>query len=260
VSLRNLSTYRRKRDFEKTAEPSGEVAVAPSKHRRFVIQKHDATRLHYDLRLEFDGVFKSWAVTRGPSLDPHDRRLAVEVEDHPLDYGDFEGAIPKGQYGGGTVMLWDRGTWVPFGDVDEGLRKGSLKFALHGEKLHGHWALVRMAGKFAKQAKPSWLLIKERDGDELTARRTAADGLADLAQWDQLGWTESDSLKAFLGAKEAAAAVAKGLEKAETTGASTGGTSTLTALQWEWRALEARRQSRNLALDIRLLNARLSGQ
>jgi bifunctional non-homologous end joining protein LigD len=112
VPLKNLSTYRKKRDFEKTAEPRGEVKVAPSKRRRFVIQKHAATRLHYDLRLEFDGVFKSWAVTRGPSLDPHDKRLAVEVEDHPLDYGDFEGTIPKGEYGGGTVQLWDRGYWV----------------------------------------------------------------------------------------------------------------------------------------------------
>ena len=108
---RKLSTYRKKRDFEKTAEPSGTAKVAASKRRRFVIQKHAATRLHYDLRLEFDGVFKSWAVTRGPSLDPHDKRLAVEVEDHPLDYGDFEGTIPKDEYGGGTVQLWDRGYW-----------------------------------------------------------------------------------------------------------------------------------------------------
>ena len=111
MAPKSLAIYRKKRDFEKTAEPSGEAAVAPSKRRRFVIQKHDATQLHYDLRLEFDGVFKSWAVARGPSLDPHDKRLAVEVEDHPLDYGDFEGTIPKGQYGGGTVQLWDRGYW-----------------------------------------------------------------------------------------------------------------------------------------------------
>ena len=111
MASRKLSTYRKKRDFEKTAEPSGTAKVAASKRRRFVIQKHAATRLHYDLRLEFDGVFKSWAVTRGPSLDPHDKRLAVEVEDHPLDYGDFEGTIPKGEYGGGTVQLWDRGYW-----------------------------------------------------------------------------------------------------------------------------------------------------
>src|SRR5437016_12322914 len=109
VALRKLSTYRKKRDFEKTDEPSGDVKVAPSRQRRFVIQKHAATRLHYDLRLEFDGVFKSWAVTRGPSLDPHDKRLAVESADHPLDYGDFEGTIPERQYGGGTRMLWDRG-------------------------------------------------------------------------------------------------------------------------------------------------------
>src|SRR6202045_147703 len=142
VSLRNLSTYRKKRDFEKTAEPSGVAKVAPSKQRRFVIQKHAATRLHYDLRLEFDGVFKSWAVTRGPSLDPHDKRLAVEVEDHPLDYGDFEGTIPKDQYGGGTVQLWDRGYWES-DDPEKGFGKGDLKFTLHGDKLHGSWGLGR---------------------------------------------------------------------------------------------------------------------
>ena len=117
VATRKLSTYRRKRDFTKTAEPSGTLPVKPSKQLRFVIQKHAARRLHYDLRLELDGVFKSWAVTRGPSLTPQDKRLAVEVEDHPLDYGDFEGTIPKGQYGGGTVQLWDRGYWQPLGDL-----------------------------------------------------------------------------------------------------------------------------------------------
>ncbi|WP_314947874.1 DNA ligase D [Bradyrhizobium cosmicum] len=160
--LQKLSTYRKKRDFEKTPEPSGRTAVAPSKQRRFVIQKHDATRLHYDLRLEFDGVFKSWAVTKGPSLDPHDKRLAVEVEDHPLDYGDFEGTIPEGQYGGGTVMLWDRGTWEAE-DPEAGFKKGDLKFTLHGEKLHGSWVLVRMRNDRTGGKRTNWLLIKHRD-------------------------------------------------------------------------------------------------
>jgi bifunctional non-homologous end joining protein LigD len=160
--LKNLSAYRKKRDFEKTAEPSGEAAVAPSERRRFVIQKHDATRLHYDLRLEFDGVFKSWAVTRGPSLDPHDKRLAVEVEDHPLDYGDFEGTIPKGQYGGGTVQLWDRGYWES-DDAEKGFRKGDLKFTLHGDKLHGGWVLVRMRHDRSGGKRTNWLLIKHHD-------------------------------------------------------------------------------------------------
>src|ERR1700683_5633765 len=121
-----LASYRAKRDFTKTTEPSDRSAVAPSNRLRFVIQKHAATRLHYDLRLELDGVFKSWAVTKGPSLDPHDKRLAVEVEDHPLAYGDFEGTIPKGQYGGGTVQLWDRGYWEaePGYDPHKGLAGG----------------------------------------------------------------------------------------------------------------------------------------
>jgi bifunctional non-homologous end joining protein LigD len=164
VSLRNLSTYRKKRDFEQTSEPSGDVPVKPSKQRRFVIQKHDATRLHYDLRLEFDGVFKSWAVTKGPSLDPHDKRLAVEVEDHPLDYGDFEGTIPKGQYGGGTVQLWDRGTWESeSGSPEQGFKKGDLKFTLHGDKLHGSWVLVRMRHDRNGGKRTNWLLIKHRD-------------------------------------------------------------------------------------------------
>jgi bifunctional non-homologous end joining protein LigD len=162
LSLKNLSTYRKKRDFEKTTEPSGDVLVKPSKQRRFVIQKHDATRLHYDFRLEFDGVFKSWAVTRGPSLDPHDKRLAVEVEDHPLDYGDFEGTIPKGQYGGGTVQLWDRGYWES-DDPEKGFAKGDLKFTLHGDKLHGSWVLVRMRHDRSGGKRTNWLLIKHRD-------------------------------------------------------------------------------------------------
>jgi bifunctional non-homologous end joining protein LigD len=162
VPTGSLTTYRKKRDFEKTAEPSGRVKVEPSNARRFVIQKHDASRLHYDLRLEFDGVFKSWAVARGPSLDPHDKRLAVEVEDHPLDYGDFEGTIPKGQYGGGTVQLWDRGTWES-DDPEKGFRKGDLKFTLHGGKMHGSWVLVRMRHDRNGGSRTNWLLIKHRD-------------------------------------------------------------------------------------------------
>jgi len=165
VATRKLSTYRRKRDFSKTAEPSGTLPVKRSKQLRFVIQKHAARRLHYDLRLELDGVFKSWAVTRGPSLTPQDKRLAVEVEDHPLDYGDFEGTIPKGEYGGGTVQLWDRGFWSPVGDLsaDAQLRKGELKFVLAGERLQGSWVLVRMKRDRDGGKRTNWLLIKHRD-------------------------------------------------------------------------------------------------
>ncbi len=165
-----LSLYQAKRDFTKTEEPSGTARVKPAEHLRFVIQKHAASRLHYDLRLEMDGVFKSWAVTKGPSLDPRDRRLAVEVEDHPLDYGDFEGTIPQGEYGGGTVMLWDRGLWAPDdgADPERGLRKGDLKFTLAGEKLQGSWVLVRMRPDRARDRanRDNWLLIKHRDGYE----------------------------------------------------------------------------------------------
>ena len=129
-----IAKYRAKRDFARTLEPAGKKVVPSSSTLRFVIQRHDARRLHYDLRLELDGVFKSWAVTRGPSLDPHDKRLAVEVEDHPLEYGDFEGTISKGQYGGGTVQLWDRGYWIPERDPHDGLKRGELKFSLEGER------------------------------------------------------------------------------------------------------------------------------
>jgi bifunctional non-homologous end joining protein LigD len=146
MAASKLSLYQAKRDFSKTAEPSGKAKVKAAEYPRFVIQKHAASRLHFDLRLEMGGVFKSWAVTKGPSLDPKDRRLAVEVEDHPLDYGDFEGTIPKGEYGGGTVMLWDRGFWAPetAGDPEHALHKGELKFVLAGEKLKGSWVMVRM--------------------------------------------------------------------------------------------------------------------
>jgi bifunctional non-homologous end joining protein LigD len=164
-----LARYREMRDFKQTAEPSGKTtSAADTGPLPFVIQKHAATRLHYDFRLGLHGVLKSWAVTKGPSYVPGDKRLAVEVEDHPMEYGGFEGTIPKGQYGGGTVMLWDEGTWEPQGDPDQGLAKGNLKFVLHGKKLHGKWVLVRMGGKAAHEAKPNWLLIKEHDEYEQT--------------------------------------------------------------------------------------------
>jgi bifunctional non-homologous end joining protein LigD len=162
----SLSLYQRKRDFTKTAEPSGRAKIAPAQYPRFVIQRHAATRLHYDLRLEVDGVFKSWAVTKGPSLDPGDKRLAVETEDHPIDYGDFEGTIPKGEYGGGTVMLWDRGFWAADGDPAKALRKGELKFTLAGEKLQGAWVLVRLRNDRERGKRTNWLLIKRHDGYE----------------------------------------------------------------------------------------------
>lgn len=184
MAARKLSLYQAKRDFTKTAEPSGKARIKPAQYPRFVIQKHAATRLHYDLRLEVDGVFKSWAVTKGPSLNPRDRRLAVEVEDHPLDYGDFEGAIPQGEYGGGTVMVWDRGFWAPEGAADpqQALRKGELKFTVAGEKLKGGWVLVRMR-RNERDRRNNWLLIKHRDayvredGDVATEQdRSAASG------------------------------------------------------------------------------------
>ncbi len=155
-----LETYRRKRDFQATPEPSGEGATRAGNS--FVIQKHAARRLHYDLRLEMDGVLKSWAVTRGPSLVAGEKRLAVHVEDHPLDYGDFEGAIPRGQYGGGTVIVWDRGTWTPVADPERGYAKGHLEFELNGEKLSGRWHLVRIKGKPGEK-RENWLLIKGED-------------------------------------------------------------------------------------------------
>ena len=169
-----LSRYREMRDFATTAEPRGGAkAKTPSDGLPFVIQKHAATRLHYDFRLGWNGVLKSWAVAKGPSYVVADKRLAVQVEDHPMEYGGFEGTIPKGQYGGGTVMLWDTGTWEPVGDADEGFRTGRLKFILHGHKLKGHWTLVRMGGKAAQESKPNWLLIKEHDEYERSRRRSA---------------------------------------------------------------------------------------
>jgi len=183
MASRKLSTYRAKRDFSRTAEPSGSGKVAASPRLRFVIQKHAARRLHYDLRLELDGVFKSWAITRGPSLDPADKRLAVEVEDHPLEYGDFEGTIPQGEYGGGAVQLWDRGFWEPEGrgSPAQALAKGELKLIFAGERLRGGWVLVRLRNSRSGKH-PSWLFIKHRDefaragADLLEEDRSVASG------------------------------------------------------------------------------------
>ena len=158
-----LETYHAKRDFARTKEPRGRTIAKPKNiGNSFVIQKHAATRLHYDFRIEMDGVLKSWAVTRGPSLVVGDRRLAVHVEDHPLEYGGFEGTIPKGEYGGGEVIVWDLGTWKPVGDADKGYKKGHLEFELDGDKLHGRWHLIRMHGK-PREKRENWLLIKADD-------------------------------------------------------------------------------------------------
>jgi bifunctional non-homologous end joining protein LigD len=164
-----LSEYNRKRNFAITSEPSGDAPVRARKGAAlgFVIQKHAATRLHYDFRLELDGVLLSWSVPKGPSLDPKVKRLAMHVEDHPLAYADFEGIIPKGQYGGGTVLLWDQGTWEPFGDARAGYAAGNLKFRLDGAKLHGAFALIKLRGRGPARRpgddERSWLLVKERD-------------------------------------------------------------------------------------------------
>ncbi len=157
-----LQEYRRKRDFSKTKEPTGSKGRTGSGS-IFVVQKHAASHLHYDFRLELDGVLKSWAVPKGPDLNPSNKRLAMHVEDHPIEYAGFEGIIPRGEYGGGTVMLWDRGTWEPLEDPRKGYREGHLKFALHGEKLEGNWMLVRKGGKKGGPNERHWFLFKEKD-------------------------------------------------------------------------------------------------
>ena len=164
--LKPLAEYKRKRDFTKTAEPEGKATRRRStRGLRFVIQKHAASHLHFDFRLELDGVMKSWAVPKGPSYDPSVRRLAMEVEDHPIEYNAFEGTIPKGEYGGGTVMLWDRGTYEPEGGggadaLREGYERGDLKIVMHGKRMKGGWVLVRMR---REAGRAQWLLIKHRD-------------------------------------------------------------------------------------------------
>ena len=177
TAQKQLATYRAKRDFSKSAEPSGKTSLRANGN-SYLVQKHAASRLHYDFRLELDGVLKSWAVTKGPSLNPEDKRLAVHVEDHPLEYGKFEGTIPQGEYGGGTVMLWDRGTWEAIGDAHRGYAKGNLVFELNGKRLKGRWHLVRMRGRAGDRKHENWLLIKGKDryadpaGDAAVNRHT----------------------------------------------------------------------------------------
>ena len=190
-----LRDYRKKRRFDVTPEPTGEDESRrrPPRRLAYVIQKHLASHLHYDFRLEWDGALLSWAVPKGPSLDPSVKRLAMRVEDHPIEYAGFEGGIPAGEYGGGTVMVWDKGTWEPEGaDVDAALAKGDLKFTLHGDKLKGSWVLVRTRGFGGGTGRTSWLLIKHRDAHASTRDVTEQEPrsalshrlLADIARAD----------------------------------------------------------------------------
>jgi len=211
----SLGEYRKKRDFGITSEPKGELA-RKGKRLSYVIQKHAARRLHYDFRLELDGTLKSWAVPKGPSLDPHVRRMAVHVEDHPLSYGSFEGVIPKGQYGAGTVIVWDRGEWIPVDDPREGYRKGKLKFDLNGEKLRGRWNLVRMHGRGGERQEP-WLLIKEKDDE---ARAASGYDIVEDMPGSVLAGVRKDreakrTAKKKSAAKQAARAVAQGAVRAK---------------------------------------------
>jgi len=194
----SLAEYNRKRRFGVTPEPSGKQGKVRKEELEFVIQKHRASQLHYDFRLEHDGVMLSWSVPKGPSLDPSVRRLAMQTEDHPIEYNQFEGVIPEGEYGGGTVMIWDRGTWEPeVDDVDRALAKGDLKFKLNGKKLRGSWVLVRMRDR-------QWLLIKHRDKyastDDITAKNRSVVSRRSLAS---IARAASATEKQFALAKEA---------------------------------------------------------
>ncbi len=207
-----LEEYSRKRDFKKTPEPPAGRIKTRKEGLSYLVQKHDATRLHYDFRLELDGVLLSWAVTKGPSLNSADKRLAVRTEDHPLSYGTFEGTIPEGEYGGGTVMMWDEGTWEPKGDPHAGMEKGHLSFVVHGERLKGGWALIRMRGDGKRE---NWLLVKENDGE---ARKNGANEkfLNDLASsvksgrsMDEIAEGERPASKASVKTKPLKASKAK---------------------------------------------------
>jgi bifunctional non-homologous end joining protein LigD len=202
---RKLAKYRAKRDFSKTSEPAGDKPIASTGH-AYLIQKHAARRLHYDFRLELNGTLKSWAVTKGPSLNPADKRLAVHVEDHPLAYGDFEGTIPKGEYGGGAVMLWDQGSWEPIGDAERDYKKGHLDFELHGKRLKGRWHLVKMHGnRRGDERRENWLLIKGKDQyadengdaavDKFQRSVVSSRSMESLASGDAKVWKSKETLK-----------------------------------------------------------------
>ncbi|HTV17048.1 MAG TPA: DNA ligase D, partial [Polyangiaceae bacterium] len=225
----SLETYRQKRDFARTREPRGRQSRR--KGHEFVVQKHDARALHYDFRLELGGVLLSWAVPKGPSLDPKVKRLAMQTEDHPLDYGDFEGVIPKGEYGGGTVLLWDRGTWEPEGDAEDMYRRGRLNFALHGEKLHGSFHLVRTGGG-GKGNERRWLLFKSNDTearpgtdaavlDERPNSVTTGRDIASIAGDPDHVWTSKDASAKPAAAKSANGKTAKARRGTGSTGLST---------------------------------------
>ncbi len=229
-----LERYREKRDFRTTPEPRGRIARRTGTGLRYVIQKHAASHLHYDFRLEHDGVLLSWAVPKGPSFDPDDKRLAMHVEDHPLEYGDFEGIIPPRQYGSGTVMVWDRGTWQPIGDPAEGYRKGHLKFTLDGEKLKGSWALIRIrGGRYGgKENDKAWLLIKENDGyaragraariiDEEPDSVISGRSLDEIARDKAHEWHSNRSVKANLAAGAIAKPSKKSMKEGRTASAKT---------------------------------------
>jgi bifunctional non-homologous end joining protein LigD len=200
-----LAEYNRRRRFNVTPEPAGRTGRVRKKTLEFVVQKHRASRLHYDFRLEHDGVMLSWAVPKGPSLDPSNKRFAMQTEDHPIEYNQFEGVIPEGEYGGGTVMIWDAGTWEPeVEDVDRALAKGDLKFILHGQKLRGSWVLVRMRER-------QWLLIKHRDKFVSTIDVTAAKPRSAVSRRTLAGIARSAgaSLRQFAQAQEADALTAE---------------------------------------------------
>jgi bifunctional non-homologous end joining protein LigD len=203
-----LDTYRAKRDFRRTAEPRGGKIARRARHPSFVVQKHAARQLHYDFRLELEGVLVSWAVPKGPSLDPADKRLAMHVEDHPLEYAGFEGTIPEGEYGGGTVMVWDKGSWIPRGDPVSGYRDGHLKFTLVGQKLKGNWSLIRTRGSRygGQNGREAWLLVKEADEHAKPGDGSIVDAAADsvvtgrsleeIARAHELVWQSERSVAA----------------------------------------------------------------